>query len=124
MFSYLDYWRIWERYLGNFDGRHVYLQMTPINGWRQGSKSKVVAECLLVRSYPPQKAGPLPENIKNEMDEFLGEFAIRLREFDYMSEVSAEQISAAMERSNGGGVPFVFVKVHTADPTKYWQWPQ
>ena len=130
MFYLLDYWHIWERYLGKFGSLHAYVKMTPVNGFRntgivgdEFNVRTVVAECLIARDYPPQSTGPLPDDIIKLMDTHLGvEFATRLREFDYMSEVTAEQIKLAMKRSNGGGVPFKFVKEHATDPTKYWQW--
>lgn len=131
MFYLLGYWNIWERYLGKFGSLHAYVKMTPVNGFRntgivgadEFAAKTVVLECMIVRDYPPKSTGPLPDDIIKLMDTHLGvKLATRLREFDYMSEVTAEEIKAAMAKSNGGGVPFSFVKEYRDGIATYWHW--
>lgn len=119
----LDYWRIWERFVGEQNGIYVVVQLTPINGWHSPRDVvKVTSETLLAREYVEKERGPFPEVEYKEMVKHLGAgFADKLLNFDYLSEVTPEQVKGAMYRSSGGGVPFQFVKDWIQDPTKFYQ---
>ena len=126
-FVYSNYWRTWERVLCVFDRvKYVKLDITPINGWGGHHVSHVTLETVRVASGPDKKdivADELPADVLADLHKvYPKEFVDRLLGYNYMSEVSLEDIEAAHKKSNGGGVPFEAIKEIIAGTREGWTW--
>lgn len=126
-FIYSDYWRTWERVLCVFDRtKYVKLDITPINGWGGCHVSRVTLETIRAASGPDKKdivADELPIEVLQDLYlVYPFEFVDRLLGYNYMAEVSLDDIEAAMKKSNGGGVPFEAIKEIAAGTRERWTW--
>lgn len=115
-FKYNSYWGTWNRCFGLDNGNNfIELNLTPVNGFRHGKIDEIRGEVFRAHgTYPDRKdieTDELPAEVVAEMKQFLGdELVEKLLNHDYLAEITVEDIIAAREKSNGGGVPLQAIK--------------
>lgn len=126
-FSYCAYWRTWSRILHVENGSYVELNLTPINGFTSRTLDEVKLEVIrnhsTSRSAKDIETDELPEEVIDYMEDNLPiGLTQRLLNFDYLSEVSVEDVRFANSKSNGGGVPFDVIKKIVGGFRLSWKW--
>ncbi len=112
-FHYSSYWHTWSRNLAQENGIFVELDLTPVNGFDRGNVAEIRQQTIRSHSTRREKrdidTDELPVDVVLKMHKYIddGELVNRLLTFDYMSELTVEQIESKMR---GGGVPFYILK--------------
>lgn len=124
MFHKSSYWLNWSRVWIVGGNNAVYMNMTPVNGFRGHNDHEVRDEffrglCGLPTTEDIVQS-TLPTLVRQEMKRVLGgELTAKLMFFDYMSIITPEEIDAACRKSNGGGVPLAFILSLRTNPEQF-----
>lgn len=123
-FHFSRYWGMWSRRIGTINGMIVELNLTTMycspDSCEHNKQEIFRVHCT--DSEPKDRdVNELPQRVIEQMELHYGkELASRLINHDYLSEVSLEDILKAERKSNGGGVPFQFIKDFRDGKAEYW----
>lgn len=124
-FRLCSYWGTWNRILTVSRVGIVELDLTPVNwGNSSGKWANTKLEVLRVHgtsTKDDKEYDELPAQVREIMVRHYGEtLTERMLTFDYLAEVSPEQIRSALDKSNGGGVPLFAIKEILSGQRSFW----